>query len=1522
MAKAKKTSYYSLNKNFLARDTRSAGSHEYTLEAAQKLVMWTRMLSTGPVDRGPNSLTPAYENTPNFSEVQLGNKIYPAAQFNDTGEDSAYVTSTSGLLSFSSLASGGTPTATSDQPFSISCWINIDNITTLQYIFGKSGGSSDANEYRAYVYTNGKVYFKLKDEDSSGYQQIISAAAITIGEWNHLVFTYDGSGGATAYDGMKMYLNGALFASAGSGDATYVGMQPDHTKPLYMGSQQDGTDEMDGWMAEFAVWSKELTADEVAAVHYGTEYGSNELISGFLDNPPRILLHANDNRTGSYPTVARTGDPNFTGRGGVQFNDMKTVEFFSSYATAEIKFSDIPKDASTINVTGSLGNTKVTFEFQRGVHQSYKGAIASTLVNIRGKQTTSTVAYEFAKQVNDSSLNYEARAVGNTVKLRSHIPGPLISSDPLLTFTRRFRDTSVKLTQFTQNGPTNYNYPMLLPEATPRDIASGSTHIFDNIAFPNTSGTLNAPAIMVAGISDYGIHFTPGENLGPFDESRIFIDAESPFYMTGTNPSILPGFSQRLSSKTSFKIDISATGSTQVGFSTGSNTSGIERNQGRPSPRHKDASTVVDFNALGVGTVYFTLHLSGGDPYDGPNISEVYLFGSEKKGPAGGVQGTFYAGDSTTWTGYSNESNISSSCRDAAQIISSYSEYFDAGVHENNLIIWNHHQTTSQNGNFSYKVIADDSVTVVTQSVWSGQNSGEINSPINSGLAYFNFNDRKWDVINQDYRHNFSGSMINYISKEFQDITASNLAVIPPRWFTTSLTAVDFFESNRYVGTPCNTAQFPLGDQFEASNNQVIEMSKYITAPFLCEKIVFDVTASLSQCRIRKVTSGTPWIAEQPQTQTFMVLLQRDLKFSGSLNDPATFKYWAGSGYPPMTNKPEYATYSQDRRIIWWGRVAQYADYPAVGVIAGWPTFEEFASEYPWVTQAAEKWIGVGQYQSSDPVDQSTTGSFRIENECRTPLEAPFSQPPAQYISYPPSAGATGHQRDGGVVYGRSTGGRSLHNLSDGRSFIRGTSGTEILEKSGSYRNVKAPFGNGPDRNEFPVNISKDTSRVSPFLLMPADKLIILFANQAAPWTYRTTAAALGTWKWETERGLSQECSTVLGAGSAGVTFFGTEVRENSPVSFETNQPLTSDALHEDVRDDMSPYGEARCLDQWQVEPISSYYGSYLDNVVTGSMYDLSDPTKFVNPSPPGHNDLVANVRKVQASVVAGQGGITGSLQRFVRATDSARVYYDSCTPNMGEVIEKRGLAFYSFSVSTNTLQSLILDAGSTPDKQVMGFPFESDISDITRKPIVRDIFSKPGIQSVGNASVSFTAGGIRSPNNSWGPVYKSSAKVTYGEDYSNSKVLSSETDLLKVIWGIGDAAHNAAFTGKGVVDWNTSGTTLGNVFQPNVRGWKYGLINAAPISPTAIFRCDAYGQFRDMLEPTLTTRFFDNQILGEPVIEVNFTSRAGELGISPDSTNSQNLSQFATSSLPYFDGLSKSRPGTQPDLLDKIQVG
>ena len=84
---------------------------------------------------------------------------------------------------------------------------------------------------------------------------------------------------------------------------------------------------------------------------------------------------------------------------------------------------------------------------------------------------------------------------------------------------------------------------------------------------------------------------------------------------------------------------------------------------------------------------------------------------------------------------------------------------------------------------------------------------------------------------------------------------------------------------------------------------------------------------------------------------------------------------------------------------------------------------------------------------------------------------------------------------------------------------------------------------------------------------------------------------------------------------------------------------------------------------------------------------------------------------------------------------------------------------------------------------------------------------------------------------------------------------------------------------------------------------YRYGISNIAQESTTSVFNSSHFGHARDILEQRKDTTFADVK----PPVACSFFS--GSQRVDPTVTNSQNLSSFATSSLPYFDdGIARNR--------------
>ncbi len=133
-----------------------------------------------------------------------------------------------------------------DNKATISAWVNLNNNTALQDIlyFGN---------FRLYHDNTGSIAADISL--TGGLRQLVPSIALQIGEWTHVVVTYDGA--ATA-----MYLNGSSVATGvGSGTFTFDGAAK------FFGSQSTSLNFMNGSLDDVQIFRKGFTSTEVSDLY-------------------------------------------------------------------------------------------------------------------------------------------------------------------------------------------------------------------------------------------------------------------------------------------------------------------------------------------------------------------------------------------------------------------------------------------------------------------------------------------------------------------------------------------------------------------------------------------------------------------------------------------------------------------------------------------------------------------------------------------------------------------------------------------------------------------------------------------------------------------------------------------------------------------------------------------------------------------------------------------------------------------------------------------------------------------------------------------------------------------------------------------------------------------------------------------------------------------------------------------------------------------------------------------------------
>ncbi len=187
-----------------------------------------------------------------------------------------------------------------DSPFSISLWFNLSTLTTPSCLLCKQTSSSNG-EYKIYISTAGKIYIELANNggEANGARGIISNSTISINQWYNIIFTYDGTGGSSAYDGMNLYINNSLDSSTDFSYLSYTAMN-NTTADFVIGDLITGssnTYDFTGKMSELAVFDYALSSTQIS-----TLYGSSSLGAGnpmALKPAPVAFYPLGDNSSGN-----------------------------------------------------------------------------------------------------------------------------------------------------------------------------------------------------------------------------------------------------------------------------------------------------------------------------------------------------------------------------------------------------------------------------------------------------------------------------------------------------------------------------------------------------------------------------------------------------------------------------------------------------------------------------------------------------------------------------------------------------------------------------------------------------------------------------------------------------------------------------------------------------------------------------------------------------------------------------------------------------------------------------------------------------------------------------------------------------------------------------------------------------------------------------------------------------------------------------------------------------------------------
>ena len=168
------------------------------------------------------------------------------------------------LVSFidSNLYSFGN--GSTDSAFTAEAWVNFNSIPGSGFTGLVSKDSGGSSREWALLVNNTNNYFRVFIKNVGGNnQQSIDATNITIATdtWYYVVSTYDGRGGSSAYQGLKLYINGNEGTVGNVFNQSYTAMSNTNA-PLRLASYA-GSNFFNGKISNSKIYNRVLSDSEI-----------------------------------------------------------------------------------------------------------------------------------------------------------------------------------------------------------------------------------------------------------------------------------------------------------------------------------------------------------------------------------------------------------------------------------------------------------------------------------------------------------------------------------------------------------------------------------------------------------------------------------------------------------------------------------------------------------------------------------------------------------------------------------------------------------------------------------------------------------------------------------------------------------------------------------------------------------------------------------------------------------------------------------------------------------------------------------------------------------------------------------------------------------------------------------------------------------------------------------------------------------------------------------------------------------
>jgi hypothetical protein len=205
-------------------------------------------------------------------------------------------------------------------------------------------------------------------------------------------------------------------------------------------------------------------------------------------------------------------------------------------------------------------------------------------------------------------------------------------------------------------------------------------------------------------------------------------------------------------------------------------------------------------------------------------------------------------------------------------------------------------------------------ITPRTQCSFGVRASGSLTDPAQQDshfMAYWNNDEKLWEGIGNGAPLNkyegHSATSRPTLFTMFDEVCNGFGASMDTGGFSTSLTA-----SSTIIGNPINNFGFPYDNKYKATSSNLIRMSDFINEPFLVEKIVLYVSATLDLRDCGEV--GGTSVFTQPCITSFFLLNQRN----STPPKRKTKILWASGSTSVSTLLTQSFTGDSSRDLISW----------------------------------------------------------------------------------------------------------------------------------------------------------------------------------------------------------------------------------------------------------------------------------------------------------------------------------------------------------------------------------------------------------------------------------------------------------------------------------------------------------------------------------------------------------------------------------------------------------------------------